>query len=148
MYTVNEQVARLFIATDQKDWNTVLEVFSDQVELDYSSMTGNPSAVISKQDIVDSWKGILPGFDFTHHQIGNVIVNIEDTVASVFVYGTATHFLEDENGNIWTVVGSYDFDLVLQDDWKITSMKFNFKYQDGNTSLPKRAIENVEKENV
>ncbi|MEM8895814.1 MAG: hypothetical protein AAGC88_14630, partial [Bacteroidota bacterium] len=49
----------------------------------------------------------------------------------------STHYLEDESGNLWTVVGSYDFELTSNDgQWTIDAMKFNFKYQDGNTSLP------------
>ena len=36
------------------------------------------------------------------------------------------------------VVGTYDFNLVKTGAaWKIISMKFNFKYQAGNTDLPK-----------
>ena len=62
--------------------------------------------------------------------------------ATVFCYGTATHYLSDDAGNVWTVVGTYDFDLEEKDSgaWKISSMKFNFKYQDGNTSLPQKAM--------
>ncbi|MNC50682.1 hypothetical protein D3C75_999400 [compost metagenome] len=56
--------------------------------------------------------------------------------ATVFCYGTATHYLEHKDGNVWTVVGSYDFDLNETDGgWRIVRMKFNFKYQDGNTGL-------------
>ena len=41
-------------------------------------------------------------------------------------------------------LGSYDFDLKKSgDQWKITSMKFNYKYQEGNTSLPEKAIKNA-----
>lgn len=144
MRTSSETVTQLFVATDNKEWNKVEELFADEVVLDYSSMSGNPAATLSPKQITDSWKTILPGFTATHHQVGNFINTEHESTSEVFCYGTATHFLKDEQGNVWTVVGSYNFELkMINDQWKITKMKFNFKYQDGNTSLPAKAIEIV-----
>ncbi len=143
---VQTAVTKLFVATDQQDWSLVEEQFTDKVNLDYSSMTGNPAAEVSPSEITSGWKTVLPGFTHTHHQLGNFITAIENDKAHVFVYGTASHFLEDENGNVWTVIGSYDFDLIKTGgDWKITSMTFNYKFQDGNGGLIQKAIENVNK---
>ncbi|WP_338237303.1 nuclear transport factor 2 family protein [Persicobacter diffluens] len=142
METVNNTVVQLFIATDQRDWEALDQLFAPEVELDYLSMSGSPAAKLSPQEIADSWKAVLPGFEFTHHQLGNILTTVEGGYAHVFCYGTATHFLTDEAGNVWTVVGTYDFDLHKQvGAWKITKMKFNFKYQDGNTGLPVKAME-------
>lgn len=144
MEKINETVAKLFIATDDKDWQTVESIFAGEVILDYSSMNGNPATSFSPKQIVDRWKTILPGFEHTHHQLGNFVTNANDSKAEVFCYGTATHYLNDAKGNIWTVIGSYDFELIVKDNkWKISKMKFNFKYQDGNLDLPKKAIENL-----
>ena len=114
--------------------------------LDYSSLNGTPAVSLTPQQITSSWKTILPGFEHTHHQVGNFIENINGDQADVFCYGTATHYLSDEAGSVWSVVGTYEF--VLQkssdDSWKITSMKFNFKYQDGNTHLPEKAIQSIQ----
>ena len=144
MEMINQTVANLFIATDNQEWRKVEAMFAEQVELDYSSMNGNPAVSLSPKQITDSWKTILPGFSHTHHQLGNFVTGLKGNVAEVFCYGTATHYLEDEGGNIWTVVGSYDFKLQLTgEDWNITHMKFNLKYQDGNTTLPGKAMEKL-----
>ena len=149
MDTNNEQrietvITKLFVNTDNRNWSGVEEQFAHTVTLDYSSMTGNPAADLSPTEITGSWKSVLPGFASTHHQIGNFITEANDNKAHSFCYGTATHYLEDDNGNIWTVVGSYDFDLERTDDqWKVTSMTFNYKYQDGNSGLIQKAIENA-----
>ncbi len=137
-------VIGLFIATDQRDWEKVEQLFSDEVLLDYSSMTGNEATTLKPTDITTAWKGILPGFQHTHHQIGNITTQVTGDRAAVFCYGTATHYLADESGNLWTVVGSYDFELASNDGlWTIDAMKFNFKYQDGNTSLPEKAMNSL-----
>jgi len=41
---VNETVSKLFVATDNKNWSKVEHIFAELVELDYSSMNGNPIA--------------------------------------------------------------------------------------------------------
>lgn len=142
METPKDAVIQLFIATDSQDWSQVEKVFDRKVILDYSSMNGNPATELAAQDIIASWKTVLPGFDHTHHQLGNFQSSLNGNSAHVFCYGTTTHYLEDEKGNVWIVVGSYDFDLIKDQNqaWRITSMKFNFKYMDGNTSLPEKAM--------
>jgi len=144
MENVKQTVTQLFVATDQRDWATVTNCFADRVYLDYSSLSGNPAATLSPREITTAWKAILPGFTHTHHQLGNFLVTNNGQTARVFCYGTATHYLEAENGNVWTVVDSYDFELEAQGDhWKITAMTFHFKYQDGNSALPQLAIDKV-----
>ena len=141
---IQESINKLFVNSDTRNWQGVENQFASKVLLDYKSMTGNPAVEISPSDITSSWKTVLPGFTETHHQIGNFIVKVDGDRAHVFCYGTATHYLENKNGNVWTVVGSYDFDLKKVDSvWKITVMKFNYKYQEGNTQLVKQAIENA-----
>ncbi len=144
--TIQERVTQLFVATDQKNWEELKIVFSDQVDLDYSSMSNQPPVIQTPSEIINQWSGVLPGFDYTHHQIGNFLVEIEGNEANCFCYGTATHYLPNENGNVWTVVGSYNFKLKKEKQhWVITAMRFNFKYQSGNTELVGIAIENQKK---
>ena len=142
MKSPRDIVTQLFVSTDQHQWNSVIDCFHSEVLMDYSSMNGNPATSQSPDEIVKAWKDILPGFEHTHHQLGNFLENFEGNSAEVFCYGTASHYLNDEKGSLWLVVGSYDLELLKNEkgSWKIKSMKFNFKYQDGNLSLPEKAI--------
>lgn len=143
MRAIDATITRLFIAVDAANWDDVKRVFDAAVNLDYSSMSGQPAAVLSPAQITEQWNAVLPGFEHTHHQIGNVLIDIESKQAHGFCYGTATHYLEHKNGNIWTVVGTYDFDLEKKRDaWVITGMRFNYKYQSGNAELVGLAMEN------
>src|SRR5688500_15674334 len=129
-----ETVNKLFISVDNRDWETVKAIFNYTVLLDYTSMTGGQPVNLASADIIDSWKSSLHGFDKTHHQLGNHIVQTVALVAKVFWYGTATLYLSnDSKNNLWTVVGSYDLELQTDNRaWRITKMKFNLKYIDGN----------------
>ncbi len=149
MKNPEKTVTGLFIATDQRNWEDVKMAFDSKVVIDYSSMNGNPASELSPEQITDSWKSVLPGFESTHHQLGNFVTIFDGDTAKVFCYGTAYHFLPDPNGNVWTVVGSYNFELLMteQDKWVITLMKFNFKFQDGNILLPEKAMNMLKKMN-
>lgn len=137
---IEEVIYHLFIAVDVRDWKAVRECFANSLLLDYSSMNGQPAAELTADDMIAGWKTVLPGFSCTHHQLGNMLTNDGETVGTVFCYGTASHYLEHEKGNVWVVVGNYDFELTRMDgNWKVTKMRFNFKYQDGNKELPAAA---------
>lgn len=141
---IQEIINNVFVNSDNRIWKGAEEQFAPKVNLDYSSMSGQPASEVTPKQITSGWKTVLPGFTHTHHQIGNFITEINGNKAHSFCYGTATHYLENENGNVWTVVGTYDFNLEkINDIWKVTSMKFNYKYQDGNGKLIQKAIENV-----
>jgi hypothetical protein len=112
-------------------------------------MSNQPANTLSPDDIVSAWKGLMPGFQHTHHQLGNFNVIQKDDEAHVFCYGTATHYLPNDSGNnLWTVVGTYDFDLTkVSGQWKVHHMVFHFKYQDGNSGLLSLAIEKAKVKN-
>lgn len=141
---VQETITNLFVNTDNRNWIKVEAQFAPNVVLDYSSMTGGEVTEHTPQEITSIWKTVLPGFTNTNHQIGNFITHIKGNKAHSFCYGTASHYLEDKDGNVWTVVGTYDFDLEkIGGNWSVTSMIFNYKYQDGNNKLITKAIENL-----
>jgi hypothetical protein len=89
----------------------------------------------------------VPGFEATHHQLGNHRITLDGDQADVFCYGTATHSLPEGNGPLWTVVGTYNFHLTKSGKtWRVDTMKFNLKYQDGNTALPELAQKRIREE--
>jgi hypothetical protein len=143
-----ETVNKLFLAVDERDWGRLKNLMNDTIYLDYSSMTGERGAAIPLDQILESWKKMLPGFDVTHHQLGNYLVEEGDELANVFCYGMATHYLKNDSGNnLWVVAGTYEFELKSDyGSWRVTKMKFKLKYIDGNKDLPKMAQERMEKE--
>lgn len=144
---ITQTVLDIFIGTDTRDWTRVAQAFAPQAGLDYASMTGQPAATLSPAQIVAQWQQVLPGFEHTHHQLGNFEVRVlSEDEATVFCYGTATHYLpQPRGGNVWTVVGTYDFHLVRRGErWQADQMKFKFKYQDGNLALPQLAAARVQ----
>jgi hypothetical protein len=135
--TVKEVVNRLFISTDNRDWNTVSSLFAPEVLFDMTSMVGGEPVRLTLQEIVASWEKGLKPLKAIHHQAGNFIVEVNQNKAEVFCYGIASHYLPNQtNQNTRIFVGSYNFHLIkMGENWQIDQFKFNLKYIDGNPNL-------------
>lgn len=135
--SIIEVVTAVFNGADERNWPKVQQAMAPQIFLDYSSLSGNPAAVISSEQIVTSWKNFLPGFDKTHHQLSNYKVTENGDTATVYFDGKADHFIDKE---IWTVEGSYVAEIQ---GGLMTKLKFNLLKQSGNVSLPGEAVKRI-----
>jgi len=136
----NEVIAmanRLFICTDNRDWQCVRDVFAPEVLFDMTSLTGGRPEKKTPQQIADGWDLGLKELKAIHHQAGNYQPAVRGNEADLFCYGIAFHYLPNPtNQNTRTFVGSYNFHLVKGDGgWKIDRLKFNLKFIDGNKDL-------------
>lgn len=134
-----DAVVALFIAVDQRDWPQVRRTLAPRTTLDYVSLAGGEPSVLSPEQIANNWSAFLPGFDATHHQLGNFQFKAaSEKRVEVRFYGTATHYIANApGGELWTVVGDYEVELDRIDEvWRISRIKFNLKYIHGNRDLP------------
>ncbi|MEM8932926.1 MAG: nuclear transport factor 2 family protein [Acidobacteriota bacterium] len=140
--TIANTLARYFTAVDDGDWTSLERLMSNPFHLDYSSFGAGDPADLEPAVVLDGWKQVLPGFDHTHHQIGNLEIELGGgDEAEATCYVTATHQLGER---VWTVVGTYDITLRHDgSDWAVSGLRFGFKYQTGDTDLPADAQERV-----
>ena len=93
-------ISNIFVGADERDWNKVKASFANDVLLDYYSMNGNPASVLTSNDIINAWRGFLPGFDITNHHITNFGIKQSGGIAKVHFSGKADHFIDCQS---WTV---------------------------------------------
>ena len=134
---VKDVINRLFISTDNRDWNAIRQIFAPEVLFDMTSMVGGKPVTMTPAEIVDAWEKGLRPLKAIHHQAGNYMVTINGNEADAFCYGIASHYLPNKtNRNTRIFVGSYNFHLVKNgENWQIDRFKFNLKYIDGNLKL-------------
>lgn len=136
-----QQINKLFEGVDDRDWKKVMSVMNANVLLDYSSMNGNPAAMLTPKDITDAWAAFLPGFDKTRHLLSQFEVQPLVPDPTAHFNGKASHWIGDK---CWIVEGSYDVGLnFINGIWLITRIKFNFETQKGNTELADIATKKV-----
>ena len=132
-----EVVNRLFVYTDEQNWEKLItEVFSADVMFDMSSIGGQKSEMKSDA-ICELWKNGFKGIDSINHLAGNYLIQIDDHIASVFAYATATHYKESATkGKTRDFVGTYNISLMKHSvGWRIYEFKYNLKYVTGNIEL-------------
>lgn len=138
-----EAINTIFKGADEHNWKRIESVMAETVLLDYTSFTGGEPAILTPNQITESWAGFLPGFDKTYHQLSNFNVTIDNNLAHVTYSGKANHFIGNE---IWTVEGTYESELKnINDHWLVSALKFNFDNQSGNTDLPAQATARMKK---
>lgn len=134
---ITDVITRLFVGTDNRDWEAVKRCFAPTVLFDMSSLGAGDPQDLSPDDIVTMWDAGLKPLEAIHHQIGNFLVEVDGSKADAFCYGIASHYLPNKTGNNTRIfVGSYDVSLIKDDaHWRIRTFKFNLKYIDGNKNL-------------
>lgn len=139
-HAVVEVCTRMAWHADQREWEELRAVFADEVRLDYTSLNGGEPAVLSPAQVVDSWSRVLGGFDATQHLIANHLVTLQGDTAVCTASFQATHRLPDLSGPLWTLGGTYRFDLVRTGGgWKIRGVVMTAQWADGNEALLAKA---------
>ena len=132
-----ETYTAIFLNSYLHAWDKVRSVFADVVQIDYSSLNGQPPEQLKSDDLVAAWSALLPKFNFTLHYLTNHVVSVQGARANASCYGHAMHHLKGvEEGDFWEVYGTYEFVLKKTDSWRVTSMRYNHKYAAGNLNLP------------
>ena len=145
-FEISNIVSRFFAAVDRYDWEAVQSCMTDPFHVDYSSYSGDDPSDVSPVDLTGVWAGFMPHFDSVHHQIGNLIIEPDGENADVWCHGMSTHYIADfPGGDIQFIVGTYHLTLIKKDgSWKLTGMRFNFKYASGNPRLADEAKRRAE----
>lgn len=135
---VEDQVVKMFVATDERDWSALEACFTDPFVLDMTSMVGGSPLNMTPQQVASAWAEGFKSLTHVHHQIGNLRTRVADGAATVWCYGVALHHRSTVATDAKTrrFVGSYEIDLrVTVDGWRISRLKFNLKFIDGNLNL-------------
>lgn len=133
-----DTVNKLFLYTDARNWNGLLEeVLAENVLFDMSSLGAGDPATLKAIQITTAWEQGLKPLEAIHHQTGNFELTLSKGEADVFCYGMATHYKKHPSGNNTRMfVGSYNLHLVQQPEgWRIDQFRFNCKFVDGNLKL-------------
>jgi hypothetical protein len=138
---VEDAVVRMFVATDERDWPTVQDCFTNPLILDMTSMVGGAPVVLTPQQLATTWSEGFKPLDAVHHQIGNFRITLDGDSALVRCYGVALHHRATAARMKTRVfVGTYELQLQYADKiWRINQLVFKLKFIDGNLKLEESA---------
>lgn len=98
---ITATVTRIANHADAQEWELLRTCFTDEIDVDYTSLAGGQPSVVKVDDLITSWRDILAGFDATQHQVTNFVVTLTGNEAQVNAYIRADHFLSGAAGLSW-----------------------------------------------
>ncbi len=132
-------VASIPLAVDRAAYSLAEAAFAPEVTIDYTSLWGGDPATMSPAALMDAWRGIVPGFDATWHELGPVSVEIDGDRATATATVDGRHWI---GNRLWRPVGVYHWDLArLSGHWKVTRMVFTLTEELGDRALAAEAME-------
>ena len=121
------------VAVDSKNWVHARSFFTDQIRVDFSSLSGQPPATIAADDLIAAWSGNLGPNKQSRHQRGHGLITLDGDRASIYSQGYAWNRMEGNGDPLWEVWGNYTHTLKrTPDGWKVTGMTFEMTHERGN----------------
>ncbi|WP_438445078.1 nuclear transport factor 2 family protein [Gorillibacterium sp. sgz5001074] len=135
--SIMETVSRFALHADNREWEELQRLFTEDVQLDYTSLTGGEPATIPAKVLMDSWRTALTPLK-TQHLISNHVIDFEnEQQATCHAYFQAQHELPNPfGGSQWTLGGKYRFRLVKQEaHWIIAELTMTAVWAAGNQNI-------------
>jgi hypothetical protein len=130
-------VNAVFDTVDAKDWDAVERLFTDTVDVDFTSLGGGEPATMPKAALVDSWRQGLHAGKQSFHFVGHHRITLGGDAASVAVKGYAYNVLADEyGGGMWEVWGDYTIPVRRgENGWLAAGLTFRAWHTRGDEAV-------------
>ena len=139
---ITDVVNRYATGLDRRDWPLLRSIFTEEIEMEYSSVGIKPGRYVADKWVRSS-EVLFAGFGATQHTLSNHSFDLHGDAARCVAYMRAEHFIEDAPAeNRWTIGGYYVVDLRRSGEgWLIHAMELHVTWQTGNRALSNLAIE-------
>lgn len=126
------------IAVDDKDWQTCRDYFMDEIDVDFTTLTGGTPLRMKADDLVfGGWSLNLSEDKASHHMHTGHRITINRDNAICFTKGVAWNKLDRAVGdNLWEVWGNYTHTLERTPaGWKCSGITFQATHGRGNEKI-------------
>jgi hypothetical protein len=139
-------VSSIPLAVDLADYALAERAFAPKIVIDYTSLWGGTPNTMTPGELMTAWRGIVPGFDATWHELSDVTAKVNGDKATATAYVDGRHWIGEQ---LWRPVGNYNWDLEkMNGQWKVTRMQFNMTREIGSRDLAAKAMERAKASNT
>jgi len=125
-------LSRMHFALDSADWEAFKTCYDSIVHMNYMGTVAD----VTPEEIVETFKDDILSTVHSHHQLGNVVVDVDldKRTAKAMAYLTATFQMEE---SISTFFAIYEFGLVKKKngDYVVSASSFQPKWQQDTQAL-------------
>lgn len=125
-------------AVDAKDWPAARALFTETIDVDFTSLVGGDPATIPADALIAGWSGNLTASKESFHLRGNHRIAFDGPDAATMTsHGYAWNRMatpEAPDGALWEVWGTYEHGFArTADGWRVDAMTFTATAQRGDT---------------
>lgn len=134
---IGDLTGRMCLLVDARAWEDLAGLFTDPVEVDYTSLFGGERQVTSPAELTAAWRLTLSHLQATQHLIGGQVITLDGDDAACAANVQGTHMLSNGSGGpLWTVGGRYDFRLRrTAAGWRIAGLTLTVRWATGNRHI-------------
>ena len=126
-------VSSIPLVVDLGRYDLAEAVFALEIVIDYSSLWGGEPQRTTPSALMDAWRGLVPGFDATRHELRDVEARVDGEVAEATALVDGRHWLSD---GLWRPIGLYRWALKKSEGrWMVTEMTFALTQEVGDRGL-------------
>jgi hypothetical protein len=140
---VLETVYKYAQGIDTRDWALYRSIFTDEIEVDFSSYNGQQGGCIKADAWVERLKPLFSGLAATQHILTNPIVTFDEEGSTCRIYMQAEHFLDAYDGSTSYAIGGYYTDRLVRHNnhWLISSVTLAVLWRRGDPEIMVKATE-------
>ena len=141
---------------DLRDWKLYRSVFTEEIDVDYSSYRAGSVARMAADDWVGRARRLFPGLDASQHFLSNLhltplppadgtpgTVGATADLVQARMYVRAEHALKNDDGDDMFTIGGYYVDRLIRSraGWRICSVALTVLWNTGNRHILTLAAE-------
>jgi hypothetical protein len=131
-----QTTTRMAVLADARRWDDLVDLFTDEVRVDYTSLNGGEPATLPAHQLVKTWTESLGRLGATQHLVADHLVDLDGDVATVTAAFQATHVAVAPDPRRWVLGGDYRYELVRAGaGWRIAGLTMTARWQDGDRSV-------------
>ena len=132
-------VSSIPLAVDIGRYELAEAAFAPEIVIDYTSLWGGEPQRTTPAALMDAWRGLVPGFDATRHELRDVEARVDGETATATALVDGRHWIGDA---LWRPIGVYRWTLRrIEDGWRVTAMTFVMTQEIGDRGLVAVAAE-------
>ncbi len=136
-------VSSIPLAVDLGRYDLAEAAFAPEIVIDYTSLWGGEPQRTTPGALMDAWRGLVPGFDATRHELSDVAARVDGDVAEATALVDGRHWIGDA---LWRPIGVYRWTLKkLAGRWRVTTMTFATTQEIGDRGVVAVAAERAKR---
>jgi hypothetical protein len=119
---------------DMRDWPLYRTCFTDDLEIDFSSVFGGGSRQVKADRWVETVRRTISGLKATQHMITNHVITLAGDEATCVAYVQARHHLPNDTGASDQAMFGYYTNRFVRTSlgWRIRACKLTVTWNTGN----------------